>query len=170
MTRMRAMDAAFLAMERPAEPRHLGSVSIFGAGPGRPADVRRRAVAAGGAARPHPLGAAASWSAPRSGLGRPSWGPSRGFDLEFHLRQDAVAAPGGSAELADLVARIHALPLDRSRPLWELWVIDGLADGRVALYAKIHVAALDEVTGAEVMTALLDPDPTGAPRPAATAR
>ena len=90
--------------------------------------------------------------------------------MEFHLRLHAVAAPGGSRELADLVAHAHAIPLDRSRPLWELWVIDGLADGRVALYAKMHMAAIDDVTGAEVMTALLDTDPTGvrpeAPEPA----
>ena len=54
-------------------------------------------------------------------------------------------------------------PLDRSRPLWELWVIEGLRDDRVALYAKVHMAAIDDVTGAEVMTALLDPDPDDGP-------
>ena len=163
MTRMRAMDAAFLAMERPAEPRHIGSVSIFGAGPDGP--LTYEAVRALLEERLGLIRCARRVvvDAPL-GLGRPSWGPSRGFDLEFHLRQDAVAAPGGSDELAELVARIHALPLDRSRPLWELWVIDGLADGRVALYAKIHVAAIDDVTGAEVMTALLDPDGEGIPR------
>jgi WS/DGAT/MGAT family acyltransferase len=157
MTRMRAMDAAFLAMERPAEPRHLGSVSIFG--PGADGPLTYEAVRALLEERIGLIRSARRVvvGAPL-GLGRPTWGPSRGFDIEFHLRQDAVAPPGGSDELADLVARIHALPLDRSRPLWELWVIDGLADGRIALYAKVHVAALDEVTGAEVMTALLDPD------------
>jgi diacylglycerol O-acyltransferase / wax synthase len=170
MSRMRAMDAAFLAMERPAEPRHLGSLTIFGPGPDGPltydvvrAQLEARLALIASARRvvvETPLG-----------LARPSWGRARGFDLEFHLRLHAVAAPGGPGELADLVAHAHAIPLDRSRPLWELWVIDGLADGRVALYAKMHMAAIDDVTGAEVMTALLDTDPTGvrpeAPEPEA---
>ena len=164
MTRMRAMDAAFLAMERPAEPRHLGSVSIIGPGADGPLtyDIVRSRLE-------ERLGLITS--ARRVvvevplGLGRPSWGPSDGFDLEFHLRHDAVASSdgaGGMAALAELVARAHALPLDRTRPLWELWVIDGLPDERVALYTKMHMAAIDDVTGAEVMTALLDPDPAGA--------
>jgi diacylglycerol O-acyltransferase / wax synthase len=89
------------------------------------------------------------------GLGRPSWGRDKRFDLEFHLRQTAVPASGGASALADLIAQAHARPLDRSRPLWELWFIDGLPDGRVALYTKMHMAAIDDVTGAEVMTALL---------------
>jgi diacylglycerol O-acyltransferase len=163
VSRMRAMDAAFLAMERPAEPRHLGSLTIFGPGPDGPltydvvrALVEQRLALIASARRvvvETPLG-----------LGRPSWGRAHGFDLEFHLRLDAVAAPGGSRELADLVAHAHAIPLDRSRPLWELWFIEGLADGRVALYAKVHMAAIDDVTGAEVMTALLDTDPDGVRR------
>jgi WS/DGAT/MGAT family acyltransferase len=163
MTRMRAMDAAFLAMERPGELRHLGSVSIFGPGTSGPltyevvrALVEERLDLIASAQRvvvDVPLG-----------LGRPSWGAVEGFDLEFHVRHDTVPPPGGSVALAELVARIHALPLDRTRPLWELWVIDGLADGQVALYAKMHIAAIDDVTGAEVMTALLDPDPDGVRR------
>ena len=96
------------------------------------------------------------------GLGRPSWATDRRFDLEFHLRHTARAGQRrDDARSADFVARTHARPLDRSRPLWELWVIEGLPDDRVALYAKIHMAAIDDVTGAEVMTALLDPDPDG---------
>ena len=160
MTRMRAMDAAFLAMERPAEPRHLGSVSIFG--PGRRGRLTYDDVRALLEER-LPL----ITSAQRVvvdvpfGLGRPSWGPAEGFDLEFHLRHTGLAPPGDAAALGRLIARLHAVPLDRSRPLWELWVIDGLRDDRVALYAKIHMAAIDGVTGAEVMTALLDPDAAG---------
>jgi WS/DGAT/MGAT family acyltransferase len=157
---MRAMDAAFLAMERPAEPRHLGSLSIFGPGRDGPLtyDVVRRLLEE----RLDLIACARRVvvSVPL-GLGRPSWGPDRSFDPEFHLRQDAITPAGGDAALEELVARVHAQPLDRSRPLWELYVIEGLSDGRTALYAKIHIAAIDDVTGAEVMTALLDPDRAG---------
>ncbi len=160
MSRMRAMDAAFLAMERPAAPRHLGSLTIYAPGPDGPltfetlrARLEQRLPLIESARRvvvQAPLG-----------LGRPSWGPVRGFDLEFHLRRNAIAESDGPDALAEMVADIHAWPLDRSRPLWELWFIEGLPDDRVALYAKVHMAALDEVTGAEVMTALLDTDPAG---------
>jgi len=160
VTRMRAMDAAFLAMERPAEPRHLGSVSIFG--PDRRGRLTYDDVRALLEER-LPLITSAQRVVVEVpfGLGRPSWGPVEGFDLEFHLRHTGLAPPGDAAALGRLIARLHAVPLDRSRPLWELWVIDGLRDDRVALYAKIHMAAIDGVTGAEVMTALLDPDPSG---------
>jgi diacylglycerol O-acyltransferase / wax synthase len=161
MSRMRTMDAAFLAMERPAEPRHLGSLTIYAPGPDGPltyealrARLEQRLPLIASARRvivEAPLG-----------LGRPTWGPVRGFDLEFHLRRNAIVEADGPGALAELVADIHAWPLDRSRPLWELWFIEGLPEGRVALYAKVHMAALDEVTGAEVMTALLDTDPDGA--------
>ena len=170
MTRMRAMDAAFLAMERPAEPRHLGSVSIFGPGPDGPLtyDVVRALLEE----RLALIRSARRVVVERPARARPAVvGPEpRASTSSSTSATTPSPPPGGAAELADLVARAHALPLDRSRPLWELWVIDGLADGRVALYAKIHMAAIDDVTGAEVMTALLDPDPTGdAPRAAATA-
>jgi WS/DGAT/MGAT family acyltransferase len=158
MKTMRAMDAAFLAMEKPDEPRHLGSVSIFGPGDRGPLtyEVVRNLLT-----ERLPLIASARRVVVEVplGLGRPSWATDRRFDLEFHLRHTAVPASGGMKALGDFIARTHARPLDRSRPLWELWVIEGLPDQRVALYAKIHMAALDDVTGAEVMTALLDPDP-----------
>ncbi len=154
------MDAAFLAMERPSEPRHLGSVYVFGPGPDGPLtyevvrallEERLPLIASGRRVVVEvPLG-----------LGRPSWGTDQRFDLEFHLRHTAVPGSVGPAALADLIARLHARPLDRSRPLWELWFIDGLPDGRIALYAKIHMAAIDDISGAEVMTALLS---TGADR------
>jgi len=91
----------------------------------------------------------------------PYWLEDPDFDLDFHLRHIAVPPPGGDHELAELVARIHERPLDRTRPLWEMYVIEGLAGGRVATYTKLHHAAIDGVSGAEILTLLLDPDPTG---------
>ena len=79
------------------------------------------------------------------------------------MRHTALPAGGGEAALARVVGHAHAIRLDRSRPLWELWVIEGLGDDRVALYSKVHVAAIDDSTGAELMTALLDTDPAGRP-------
>jgi WS/DGAT/MGAT family acyltransferase len=90
------------------------------------------------------------------------------FDIEFHVRELALAPPGTDAQLAEQVARIYARPLDRSRPLWELYLIHGLPDDRVAVMSKIHHAVIDGMSGAEIMGALFDPTPEGreAPPPA----
>ena len=167
MGRMSGMDAAFLTMERPNEPRHIGGVSIFG--PGRDGPLTFEAVRSLVAER-LPLVPSARRIVVEMplGLGRPSWAPDPQFDLEFHVRQAAVPVGGGDAALARFVADTQARPLDRRRPLWELWVVEGLSGGRVAIYTKVHVAAIDAITGAEMMTALLDTDPAGRPVEALT--
>jgi diacylglycerol O-acyltransferase len=83
------------------------------------------------------------------------------FDLEFHVREIALPAPGNEAQLAEQVARIVARPLDRGRPLWELYLIQGLEDGHAAVLTKIHHAVVDGLSGAEIMAALLDLTPEG---------
>ncbi|MGA2010057.1 MAG: wax ester/triacylglycerol synthase family O-acyltransferase [Solirubrobacteraceae bacterium] len=103
------------------------------------------------------------------GLDHPYWIEDPDFDLEYHVRELALPAPGDDHQLAEQVARIHARPLDRARPLWEMYVIQGLQDGRVAVFTKIHHAAIDGVSGAEILSVLLDPSPAGrtiAPAPA----
>ncbi|MBT8241231.1 MAG: wax ester/triacylglycerol synthase family O-acyltransferase [Acidimicrobiia bacterium] len=95
------------------------------------------------------------------GLDHPYWIEDPEFDLDFHVRHIAVPPPGDYRQLAEQVARIHARPLDRSRPLWELYLIEGLEDGRVATFTKLHHAAIDGVSGAEILTILLDADPDG---------
>lgn len=94
-------------------------------------------------------------------LGQPIWADDPDFDLSYHLRRAALPRPGGMAELLDYVARIHARPLDRRRPLWEVYVIEGLARGRMAMYSKVHHAMIDGISGMDLATILLDLDPDG---------
>lgn len=93
------------------------------------------------------------------GFDRPWWRDEAGFDLGYHLRYIAVPEPDDPRSLADLVARIHSRPLDRRRPLWELYLISGLADDRVALLSKVHLAALGSAAGAEITAGLVGPTP-----------
>ena len=88
------------------------------------------------------------------GLDLPYWVEDPDFDLDFHVREIALPPPGSREQLAEQVARIHGRPLDRSRPLWELYVVSGLEDGAVAFYTKTHHAAIDGVSGTELMHAL----------------
>ncbi|MBV9195416.1 MAG: wax ester/triacylglycerol synthase family O-acyltransferase [Solirubrobacterales bacterium] len=93
------------------------------------------------------------------------WIEDPDFDLEFHVRELALAPPGTDAQLAEQVARIFSRPLDRSRPLWELYLIYGLPRGRVGVMTKIHHAVIDGISGAEILGALLDFSPEGREAP-----
>ncbi len=93
------------------------------------------------------------------GLDHPYWIEDPDFDIDFHLRHIGLPPPGGSRQLADQVARIVARPLDRARPLWELYVIEGLEGGYTAQLTKIHHCAIDGVSGAEMLALLLDVTP-----------
>ena len=91
------------------------------------------------------------------GLTQPVWVDDTSFDPEWHVRHATLPSPGGDAELAAFVGREFSRRLDRSRPLWELYVVDGLADGSVALVPKMHHALVDGVAAIDVGTVLLDP-------------
>ena len=90
------------------------------------------------------------------GLGRPYWVDDPEFDLEFHLREVALPAPGNAVQLGEQVARIHARPLDRTHPLWEMYLIHGVEGERSAIYSKVHHAAIDGVSGAEILATIMD--------------
>ena len=94
-------------------------------------------------------------------LGLPLWVDDHEFDLDFHLRRAALPAPGGRRELADQVQRVLSRPLDRTKPLWELYVIEGLEDGHVATLMKVHHAMIDGLSGIHLAAAIYDlsPDP-----------
>jgi diacylglycerol O-acyltransferase len=98
----------------------------------------------------------------------PVWVEDPDFDLDFHVRRMAVPAPGGMRELTELAGDFLSRPLDRSRPLWEMWIVEGLEDGRIGVLAKVHHSMIDGVTGAELMVHLFDleaepavPEPAG---------
>jgi diacylglycerol O-acyltransferase / wax synthase len=161
------LDASFLSMETATTFGHVGGVSIFGEGSNgrsvRFEDVRRQVAERLPLLPPYrrrlvevPLG-----------LDRPYWIEDPDFDLDFHVREIALPPPGHRDQLAEQVARIHGRPLDRSRPLWEIYVITGLEDGAVALYTKTHHAAIDGVSGSDLMSVLLDtaPQKTAVPAP-----
>jgi WS/DGAT/MGAT family acyltransferase len=102
------------------------------------------------------------------GLDLPYWIRDPDFDLDFHIRHIAVPPPGDDEQLADLTARIIGRPLDRSKPLWELYVIEGLASGDVAMLFKMHHATIDGKSSMELWTTLLDTEPGARPVEATT--
>lgn len=92
------------------------------------------------------------------GAGRPLWVDDPDFDLEYHLRQTALPPPGSREQLLNLTSRVFSQQLDRSRPLWEMWVVEGLDDGRWALISKTHHALIDGISGVDLATVLFDLD------------
>jgi WS/DGAT/MGAT family acyltransferase len=89
-------------------------------------------------------------------LGRPVWVDDPHFNIEYHLRHTALPSPGGEGELRKLVGRVMSQQLDRSKPLWEIWVVEGLEDGRWAMLAKTHHALVDGVSGTDLLAVLMD--------------
>jgi diacylglycerol O-acyltransferase / wax synthase len=160
--RLSSLDASFLYLERPAVHMHVAGLSVLDPRPDGPLlfdDVRRVLEA-----RIH--------LAPRlrqrvehvpGSLGRPLWVDDDRFDLEFHLRRSALPEPGGHDELSDSVGRILSRPLDRAKPLWELYVFEGMEKGRTAVLLKLHHAMADGIAGMAIGSVLFDLEP-GAPR------
>lgn len=115
---------------------------------------------------------------PRFGLGPPFWLDDAGFDIREHVRTRAVPAPGNEATLLEACAELNEPPLDRSRPLWEMWFLTGLADGSIALLIRLHHVVADGIAALALIGALFDADPSTrsmegpslAPREAPTAR
>jgi diacylglycerol O-acyltransferase len=98
-------------------------------------------------------------------LHHPLWLEDPHFDLDYHVRRAALPAPGGPIELAEFAAEVMSRPLDRTRPLWEMYVVEGLENGMIATVTKVHHSAIDGVSGAELTVNLLDLQPEPAPVP-----
>jgi diacylglycerol O-acyltransferase len=161
------LDAQFLALETPRQSGHVGGVAILDPST-RPTGTLAADDIEALIAERLPLLPPLQWrlrEVPLS-LDYPYWVDDPDFDLDFHVRELGLASPGNDAQLAEQVARIVARPLDRSRPLWELYLISGLASGHVAMLTKIHHAVVDGISGAEIMGLLLDLAPTGRELPA----
>lgn len=159
MQQLTGMDASFLHMETATTQGHVGSLTIFDA-KSAPAEFGLEELKAILTQRLHlaPLLRRRLIEVPL-GLDQPYWLEDPDFDLNYHVREIALPPPGDEIRLAEQVARIHERPLDRRRPLWELYLIWGLADGHVAQYTKMHHSAVDGVSGAELLAVLLDLEP-----------
>jgi len=159
------LDGAFLALESPTTHLHIMGTMVFdpsGAlgGMGYP---QIRALVAERVPLVPPF--RMRMVGVPFGLQHPTLVDDPAFDLDYHVRRVSLPAPGGTAELTGLVADLASRPLDRSRPLWEFHVVEGLADGRVAVVTKVHHSIIDGVSGAEVLAAFFDLSPDPTPRP-----
>jgi diacylglycerol O-acyltransferase / wax synthase len=164
---MSPMDSSFLHIENGTTPMHIGAVSIF-AGPPPPfADLR--AMVEGKLAlvpryrqkvRFVPLAA-----------GPPIWVDDPHFSLDYHLRHTAIPAPGDEPQLRQMASRVFSQALDRDKPLWELWMVEGMHDGRWALLSKVHHCMVDGVAATDLMSVMFSDETAGEdPSPAALQR
>ncbi|WP_238841098.1 WS/DGAT/MGAT family O-acyltransferase [Prescottella equi] len=164
MERLSGMDASFLYLETPTQMLHVCGLIILDGStvPGGYSFAKLRdELAIRVKAMPSFKRRLAD---SRFNLDHPVWVDDTDFDIDRHFHRIAVPAPGGRDELSELCSSIASQPMDRSRPLWEMFVIEGLEDGSVAVMSKMHHANVDGVTGSNLMSQLcgLEPD---APRP-----
>lgn len=151
---MSPMDASFLHIEGPMNPMHIGGVSIF-EGPAPPFERLEEMVEGKLGLVPRyrqkvrfiPLG-----------LGRPVWVDDPHFNLSYHLRHSALPPPGNDEQLRRTAARIFAQRLDRGKPLWEIWMLEGLAENRWALLSKVHHCMVDGVSATDLMSIMFGGD------------
>ena len=153
--RLSVLDELFLHLEGPNAHMHVGGVAIF---EGPPPDydevldmIRRRLQLV-------PRFRQKLATVPL-GLARPVWADDTHFNLEYHVRHTALPAPGDDTKLKRLTARIMSQQLDRSKPLWEIWFAEGLGGDRFALISKTHHCLVDGVSGADIMSVILDLGP-----------
>jgi WS/DGAT/MGAT family acyltransferase len=162
---MSGIDAGLFFAENETTPLHIGSLSVF-AGPAPSYGEVVRAVVSRFA--PVPRYRQRVRRVPLD-LGRPVWVDDPHFQVRHHVRHVAVPAPGGPEELRGIAGRVFGRPLDLTRPLWELWVVEGLAEGGWALISKVHHCLVDGVGGSALMTGLFDLTPDAPPAEAVPA-
>src|SRR5690242_5534996 len=161
MQQLSGLDAAFLALETASSTGHVGGICVLDPSDApRPLTLARLTEVLGERLPLVPVLRRKLLNVPL-GLDQPYWVDDPDFDIEYHIREIALPRPGSQAQLTEQVSRLHARPLDRSRPLWEIYLITGLAKRRAAVYTKIHHAAIDGASGAELLTVLFDLTPHG---------
>ena len=148
VTRLSASDASFYFLEDTPTPMYVGTLSILR----KPRSGLSYETLLGTVERRLP-------QIPRYrqkvrevalGLARPVWVDDRDFDITYHIRRSALPSPGSDAQLHELIARLGSRPLDKSRPLWEMYLIEGLARNRIAIYTKSHQALVNGMTALEI--------------------
>ncbi len=147
---MSSIDSSFLHIENDVTPMHIGGVSLF-EGPPPPFAELKQMVTGKLDLVPRyrqkvrfvPLGA-----------GTPAWVDDPHFSLDYHLRHTAIPKPGSEEQLRNMAARVFSQHLDRNKPLWELWMVEGLADGRWALLSKVHHCMVDGVAATDLMSVM----------------
>jgi diacylglycerol O-acyltransferase len=152
MRRMSPLDASFLHLEDHVTQLHIGSVTILEGPPPLFDEVLEMIT---GKLSLVPRYRQVVRFVPLA-MGRPVWVDDPHFNLRYHVRRTALPAPGGEEELRILVGRVMSQQLDRAKPLWEMWMAEGLGDGRWALVSKVHHCMVDGVSGTDLLTVILD--------------
>ncbi|MFL5819710.1 MAG: WS/DGAT/MGAT family O-acyltransferase [Solirubrobacteraceae bacterium] len=159
LDRLTAVDASFLHNEGDASHMHVGGITVFEGPPPAVDDfldhIRSRLHLVPRYRQ--------KLAVPPLETGRPLWIDDPTFNLEYHVRHTALPEPGDEAKLLALTARIFSQRLDRSKPLWETWFVEGLADNRFALITKTHHALIDGIAGVDLATVLFDLSPVPQP-------
>ena len=166
--RLSSLDVSFLYLEEATTPMHVGGVSVFELPAGgfdydRLVSLIKRRIAFVPRYRQR-----IRWVPGR--IASPVWVDDENFDVAYHVRRSALPKPGTDAQLRDLAARIMSRPLDRSRPLWEMYLVEGLEGGRFALLTKTHHAMVDGIAAVDIGQVILDATPEPRPTPASSWR
>ncbi|MEM7084160.1 MAG: wax ester/triacylglycerol synthase domain-containing protein, partial [Pseudomonadota bacterium] len=172
MQQLSGLDASFLYLETANSPMHIGGLSIYDPSTAEGGRVTFKQILANITARAQRIPALTNTlvEVPLS-LDHPYWRTDGDFDPEFHIRHIALPKPGDWRQLCIQVSRLHARPLDRAHPLWEMYVIEGLDNvegyppGCFAILSKMHHAAIDGASGIEIASVIHDLDPSPASLP-----
>ena len=159
--RLTALDASFLDIEDPGTHMHVGAVLLLDAAPVRDADGHLDAgrITQMVGARIHDFPRYRQRLETIPVEGHPAWVDDADFNLDYHVRHTALPAPGDIRQLKRLAGRIMSQKLDRGKPLWEMWLVEGLEGDRFAVIAKVHHCMIDGVSGVDLIAALLRPTP-----------
>jgi diacylglycerol O-acyltransferase / wax synthase len=159
MDRLSSVDASFLTQETSASHMHVGALLIFEGPPPDYEDLVEHVRS-----RLHLVPRfRQKLATPPIELGRPFWIDDPSFNLEYHVRHSALPSPGSEEQLRNMAARVFSQQLDRTKPLWELWLVQGLKRKRFALISKTHHAVVDGVAGVDIATVLFDVTPVPEP-------
>ena len=157
--RLSALDNSFLVLEGANTPMHVGSTAIFDATPllDSRGGVDFERFARHVAARLHLMPRYRQKLAHVPLEGRAVWVDDKSFNLHYHLRHTSLPKPGDEFQLKRLCARIMSQALDRGKPLWETWIVEGLEDGRMAMISKVHHCMIDGISGVDLLSVLMSP-------------